>query len=217
MRGILVPPSPGILCAQGLVVADLKESFVATCRTPLAGDLVGVRRELDRLRGLAAEWWDAERISERDAGSQLVVDMRYIGQNYELGVAIPGERPLELPAADLLARLFHAAHETSYGHHDPAAPIEIVNLRMTAIGRLPAIAPPRLEARAQPRPRGRRAVWFGAEAPVNAAVWQRADLVPTTIVEGPAIVEQLDATTPIPPGWRASVDQHLNLVIGARP
>ncbi|MGE0698951.1 MAG: hydantoinase/oxoprolinase family protein [Hyphomicrobiaceae bacterium] len=214
MRGILVPPSPGILCAQGLVVANLKESFVATCRTPLAGDLSAVERELGRLTGLAEAWWSAERIAAADAESQLVVDMRYIGQNYELGVTVPDGA--SLPTRDVLARLFHAAHETSYGHHDAAAPIEIVNLRLTAIGRLPDIAPPKAEHAGPAVPCGMRPVWFAADGPVEAAVWQRGDLVPGTVVAGPAVVEQLDATTPIPPGWAARVDDHLNLVIGVR-
>ena len=216
MRAILVPPSPGILCAQGLVVADLKESFVATCRTPLAGDLAGVGRELQRLAGMARDWWRSERIDAGSAASQLVVDMRYIGQNYELGVAVPHGDGLVLPARDVLARLFHAVHETSYGHHDAGAPIEIVNIRVTAIGRLPDIGAPTFAAGTPAaRPKDRRPVWFSASGPVETAIWWRPDLAPGTRLAGPAIVEQLDATTPIPPGYSGRIDAGLNLVIGA--
>jgi N-methylhydantoinase A len=215
MRGILVPPAPGILCAQGLVVADLTESFVATCRTPLDGDLSRVRDELERLQGRVRDWWAAERIAASDAGCRLTLDMRYVGQNYELPVAMPDDAALSLPATDMMAGLFHAAHEQSYGHHDPAAPIEIVNLRLTAVGRLPEITAAPGAARPAPRPVGSRDVWFAADGPVATAIWQRDDLTPGTTIDGPAIVEQLDATTPIPPGWRARVDAHLNLVIGA--
>ena len=216
MRAILVPPSPGILCAQGLVVADLKESFVATCRTPLAADLSAVERELQRLQGLAQDWWQTERIAEPDAGSQLVVDMRYIGQNYEIGVAVPGDLGLALPPRQALAAMFHAAHDKSYGHHDGQAPIEIVNLRVTAIGRLPDIGLPEAIVRPAPRPRSHRPVWFANDGPVESAIWWREDLSPGTAIDGPAVIEQLDATTPIPPGYRAEVDAALNLVIGAR-
>ena len=215
MRAILVPPSPGILCAQGLVAADLKEGFVATCRMPLAGDIGRIESELARLHALCRDWWTAERIDAGTASSQLVVDMRYIGQNYEIGVTVPAGDAIRLPAAEELARLFHQAHQRSYGHHDPAAPIEIVNLRLTAIGRLPDIAPPRFGGSGETKPSARRPVWFSADGPADAAIWWRPDLAPGTIVTGPAVIEQLDATTPIPPGYQARVDTGLNLVVGA--
>jgi N-methylhydantoinase A len=215
MRAILVPYSPGILCAQGLVVADLKENFVATCRTPLAGDLGGVASELERLGGLARAWWQTERIAPDDAASQLVVDMRYIGQNYELGVAVPETAGMLLPSTTELAALFHAAHERNYGHHDPHAPIEIVNLRLTAIGRLPEIGSPAYTGVGPANPKAKRPIWFSDAAAVEADIWWRQDLPPGAVIHGPAIVEQLDATTPIPPGWQARVDDQLNLVIGA--
>ncbi len=215
MAGILVPHAPGILCAQGLVVADLKESFVATCRTPLSGDLTAVEAHLARLRGQARDWWHAELIAPADASSQLVVDMRYIGQNYELGVALADDDSAVLPPSTKLASIFHSAHERSYGHADTAAPIEIVNLRLTAIGRLPDIGAPRFDGTASATPKSTRPVWFSAEGAVETAIWWRPDLAPGTVVEGPAVIEQLDATTPIPPGYRARVDASLNLVIGA--
>ncbi len=216
MRAILIPPSPGILCAEGLVASDLKESFVATCRTPLASDLTSVAARLADLAEDARRWWKAERVAAGDASVQLVVDMRYIGQNYELGVSVPARASPVLPTREDLARLFHAEHERSYGHHDPQAPIEVVNLRLTAIGRLPDIGAAHFTGKAAQGPTATRSVWFSGEEPVEAAVWWRQDLAPGTTIEGPAVIEQLDATTPIPPGYRALVDNNLNLVIGVR-
>lgn len=215
MRAVLVPPSPGILCAQGLVVANLKESFVATCRTPLAGDLGHVRVELARLDTLVREWWRMEQIRPEEARRKLVIDMRYTGQNYELGVAVPEMRGDGLPPAAELARLFYATHERSYGHHNVAAPIEIVNLRVSGIGRLPDIGAPQFARRAAVSAQRTRPVWFSGEGPVESRVYWRPDLAPGTEIDGPAIVEQLDATTTIPPVYRAVVDAGLNLVIGA--
>ena len=212
MREILAPLAPGILCAEGLVVADLKESFVATCRTPLLGDLSTVEGHLERLSRAADDWRRAEGIAPADARRDLIVDMRYIGQNYELGVAVPdGDR---LPSVDTLARLFFAEHARSYGHHDPEAPVEIVNLRLTAIGRLPATALPVATPRPDARPIGRRAIWFEASGAVEADVWRRADVGVGTRIAGPAVIEQLDATTLIPPGATATVDGALNMLIG---
>lgn len=215
MRAIVVPPSPGILCAQGLVAADLRESFVATCRTALSGSLEAVDRELARLHGLAKQWWQAEHIDASTASSQLVVDMRYIGQNYEIGVLVPTAAGYTLPSSADLTSAFHAAHQRNYGHHDPVAPIEIVNLRLTAVGKLPDIAPPSFTGTGDARPRSQRPVWFSGEAALDTAIWWRSDLAHGSTVEGPAIIEQLDATTPIPPGYAAKVDAGLNLVIGA--
>jgi len=214
MSAVLVPPSPGILCAQGLVVADLKESFVATCRTPLSGDLDHARAELGRLDGLVREWWTAEHVRAEDARRELVVEMRYVGQNYELGVVVPDTLG-GLPSPTELGRLFHATHEKAYGHHNPSAPIEIVNLRVTAIGRLPDIGTPRFDARVPGRRETSRRVWFEASGSVASRVLWREDLPPGSEIVGPAVVEQLDATTTIPPGYQAVVDAGLNLVIGA--
>ncbi|MFV0295318.1 MAG: hydantoinase/oxoprolinase family protein, partial [Hyphomicrobiaceae bacterium] len=216
MRSILIPASPGILCAEGLVAADLKESFVATCRSPLSGDLGFVDEELGRLARDAQSWWTSERISKADADSQLVVDMRYVGQNYELGVAVPTHDGLRLPPREELARFFNAEHERSYGHHDATAPIEVVNLRLTAIGRLPDIGAPQFAGNPDAGPTGTRAVWFSGDGAVEASVWWRSDLAPGTTVQGPAVIEQLDATVPIPPDCQATVDANLNLVIGVR-
>ncbi len=214
MPEILVPHAPGILCAEGLVVSDLKESFVATVRTPLDGDLATVKGEIERLAAASAAWWKAEGIAPADTGSRLVVDMRYIGQNYELGVEIPTTQKLVLPPVADLRRLFFAMHERSYGHHDPKAPIEIVNLRVTAIGRLPPISPPKSTTSGSPKPKGTRPVWFTEDGAVDAQIWWRPDLPVGFVVDGPAIIEQLDATTPVAPGMTARVDEVLNLVIG---
>ena len=213
MRDILVPPSPGILCAEGLIVADLEESFVATCRTPLAGDLAPVEAALARLLGAGEAWAQREGVAPANRRHAIVIDLRYIGQNYELPVSLPGAAT-RLPPAGELARLFFAAHEQSYGHHDPEAPVEVVNVRVTAVGRLPAlVAPPPMQASARAEPVGTRAVWFDAGGAVAARIWRRADLAPGSEVAGPAVIEQLDATTLLPPGARARTDAHGSLLV----
>ncbi len=89
-------------------------------------------------------------------------------------------------------------------------------MRLTAIGHLPDIGAAHFTGKAAQGPTATRSVWFSGEEPVEAAVWWRQDLAPGTTIEGPAVIEQLDATTPIPPGYRALVDNNLNLVIGVR-
>ena len=89
IRGILVPPAPGILCAEGVVAAELEESFVATCRVPLDGDLAPVAAAFSRLIDAARQWHARERQAGAEERQDIAVDMRYVGQNFELAIPVP--------------------------------------------------------------------------------------------------------------------------------
>ena len=108
-------------------------------------------------------------------------------------------------ALDGLAAAFHAKHEQTYGHANPAEPVQLVNLRLTAVGRLPdlKLAQPSDPASARMR---RRAVWFAATGFVDTDVHWRDGLIPGTEIAGPAIIEAMDSTTVVPPGWVARID-----------
>src|SRR5262249_3854438 len=111
-------------------------------------------------------------------------------------------------------RRFFAVHERSYGFFNAADPVEIVNYRLTARGRLRRPAPPRhAPATAAPTPLEHRAVWFDVVAALDTPVLDRAALAPGHTLTGPAVIEQLDATTLLYPGDRLGVDGALNLVI----
>jgi len=216
IREILVPRAPGILCALGLMVADLKEDFVATRRLDLSKEEPSALGEvLERLLAEAAVWFEQEGLPEDRRAVELVLDMRYVRQNYELRVKLPGEglRPA-LPETEALKALFFAEHERSYGHYDAEAPIEVVNLRLSAIGRLKRPPPPDVPPATEPaRPVGSRPVWYDGDAPQDAKVYDRATLAPGHEIVGPAIVDQLDATTVLWPGDVARVDTALNLIV----
>ncbi len=139
---------------------------------------------------------------------------------------VPNKPPLErtkkgadalAPLSDILARFF-AAHRKAYGYAAQAEPVEAINLRLTARGRAETgrEAPPS-GATTSPTPKDHRPVWFTADGPVDTPVYQRRDLAPATRIIGPAIVEQLDATTPIHPSDIATVDAAGNLLIEVRP
>ena len=267
MREILVPAAPGILCAQGLIVSDLKEDFVAGDRIP--GDAAGLRRLAEHVEALGARaraWFDAERIPAGSRRVELAVDARYVGQNFELAVPFAAggdEDAVAVPSPEALRERFLEVHESAYGYANPHDPIEIVNVRLTARGRL--IEPPAPPAPGDPgplpEPFERRPVWFdggsvaehtpgaagdnaagsigenvtgdaaeypGADAAghasgnaagrtgagaVDCPVYDRQSLRVGHILDGPAIVEQLDSTTPIFPGDRTVVDSAGNLVI----
>src|SRR5262249_15449628 len=122
---ILVPLSPGILCAEGVALSDMKEGFVTTSRTLINGDLSSLNAVLDRLFGAARAWFETV-ASEGELETTASLDMRYVGQNYELAVALEGGI-VSVPDASTLRRRFFEAHQARYGHFDETAPIEIVN------------------------------------------------------------------------------------------
>jgi len=218
MRSVLVPLNPGILCAEGIVLSDLKEHFVRTVKLPFTRDAVQSLR--DAVESIAAEadaWFGAEEIAQEDRRLAFTADLRYAGQNYELSIPLepaaltrdPGGFVAELAAA------FHGAHDQTYGHSDPSAAIETVNLRAVALARLhraePATPPPR--RRAEPVPFERRPVWFAGDAPVDTPIFDREALDPGHRIVGPAVIEQMDTTTVIHPGSNARVDDGLNLIL----
>lgn len=220
---ILVPAAPGIICAEGLVVSDLKEDFVVSHRTPVDdANADGMREHVTGLLDRAAGWFAKETIPAANQVMELSLDARYQGQNFELSVPLAAGAPSEigaLPSAEEMRLRFFAVHETAYGYFNPDDPVEVVNFRLTARGRMVREADTGQGAAMadKPDPVGTQSVFFDPEASVESAVFQRASLLPGHTIEGPAVVEQLDATTLVYPGDRASVDAAGNLIIGLKP
>ena len=221
---MLVPSAPGIVCAQGLLVSDLKENFVASQRFPL--DEASTDILSDALGGLvkqAEQWFVDAEAPEAGRFLELIVDARYVGQNFELAVPVASGAALsekDVPGVAQLHDDFCAAHETAYGYASKEDPIEIVNIRLSASVRLfnhpdaPAVS----GSQPDPEPREHRKAYFeDADVPVDTAVYARAELLPGQSIRGPAIIEQLDTTTPLYPNDRADVtaDGHLLIKINA--
>ena len=224
MNEILVPAAPGILCAQGLIVSDLKEDFVASER--IAGDEAGLRRlagHAETLSDRARAWFDAEGVPADHRRLELGVDARYVGQNFELAVFLTngdaggdaGADRIAIPEAEHLRARFLEVHESAYGYANPDDPIEIVNVRLTARGRLredPAPLEPG-DPGPLPEPFEHQGVRFTSADSTACPVYDRESLRAGHALTGPAILEQLDSTTPIFPGDTAVVDRAGNLII----
>lgn len=210
----LVPFAPGILCAQGLIVSDLRETFVRTAVTPLSdARMEDVTLRIGELKKQANEWFDIEGVEDANRSIDIVLDARYVGQNFELAIGLGHADPL--PRADEIKKRFFAEHERAYGFHNPADPIEIVNFRLIAVGKLrqPATRPgdPRKSGKTQAS--SHRNVWFEPDKAQDTPVYDRATLMPGDVIDGPAVIEQLDSTTLLFPDDRATVDPHLNLIV----
>lgn len=206
-REVIVPMQPGGLCALGCLVADFRGDLVHTVYRPLAslgpGELEAMYREMETA-GLT--WLHAEHVHIEGHRVLRTAEMRYIGQSFEITV------PLHAPLTeDQAAEAFHSRYQAIYQRSEPEAPIEVVDLRLQVVGIVPPPAlPAPPTARGQVQPRERRGVRLGGQQ-IAANVYHRGDLGPGTRIEGPAIVEQYDSTTVVPPGWRVQVDGAGNL------
>ncbi len=215
MRKILVPPSPGLLCAQGLLASDDRENLVHPMPMPLADARFTATASagLEQLQAQAEDWFAAEQVAPSRRAVELGLDLRYVGQNFELSV------PVDLAGGgvadiDALAAAFNVAHDRTYGFHNAEAPIEVVCLRLVAIARNRHGAPEvEVPEPSEAVPSGERRVLFARDMPVMAAVFEREALHPGDWFAGPAIVDQLDTTIVVYPGDRAHVDALFNLII----
>jgi N-methylhydantoinase A len=217
---VIVPPSPGLLCALGDLVADFRNEFARTLirlvsdATPQ--EILGV---LDELEGRARAWMADEGIAAERQGVTFVADMRYHGQGYEIPVPLdPGEvRGGDLAALD---ERFNALHDQLYGFRMPNTASEIVNLRAVATGDLPKPELP--EADLEGADAGGAVVEQGEilfEGERRATpIYDRGALRPGNRITGPAIVTEFDSTTVVLPGYVAEVDRYSNILIteGAR-
>lgn len=217
---VIVPPLPGLTSALGLLTSDVSYDFSATrIQSLAASDRSRIAATITDLETRAREQLERDAIPADRAVLRRFADCRYVGQGYELRTA-GGDGPVDDAFIDSLVRGFHDAHQREYGRHFPEKDVELVNLRVVGIGRIPALSPaPLIEGGPQPDPvarRGSRQVVFegdGGPLVVEAAVWSRDALKAGNRVPGPAIVEQMDSTTVVPPGLEARVDAAGNLVI----
>ncbi len=217
---ILVPRHPGILCAMGLLLTDLRADFAVTRRRVLqANVLPDVAAAFDELTARADAWFEAEGIAAADRRITRTVDMRYAGQNYELSVALPAG-PVAPATLDVLADGFAAAHQRAYGFVAEDDPVELVTFRAEATGLVhKAKFRPEPQAGAVPASAaiGERQVWLPeAGGLVRCPVYNREELRAGNRIAGPAIVEQMDATTLVLPGVTGRVEPYLNLVLEAQ-
>lgn len=216
---VLVPRTPGILCALGLLLTDLRADF-ATTRLQTLGQaaLPAIRDAFATLEAQAGRWFAEEHIAPADRSLGRTVDMRYAGQNYELSVAIP-DGPITVATLDLLAEGFAAAHKRMYGFVAEGEMVQLVTFRAEAVGmvRKAAFQPHREQgADASAAITGRRDMWLPeAGGFVTVPIFDRERLDAGNRITGPAVIEQMDATTVVLPGMVARVEPYLNLVLEA--
>ncbi|MFB6248336.1 MAG: hydantoinase/oxoprolinase family protein [Salinibacter sp.] len=211
MRRILVPPAPGVLSALGLLMADVVYDTARAVLTR-ADALREDPSPLAAARKAAARDVRAVLSGHGDPALSLELDVRYVGQSYELSV--PLDAPITAEGVADAVAAFHDRHRARYGHADPDEPVEIVALRVR--GRV-AEPPPELprepttDAPLDDALLGTRPVWFEADGPTETTAYARTALHHGHALDGPAVLHQYDTTIVVPPGWHARVDAWQNV------
>jgi N-methylhydantoinase A len=220
---VLVPPSPGTLCALGALVADVKSDFIRTVHVAL--DAHDSRAAIERLGAVfeslcaqVLDWLEKERINVTGRHVLRGADVRYAGQSFDVAVDLSR---IDLRAPDAAAQLmaaFKSAYAAIYGEAEHGSEIEVVNLRTTALGVTPkpsmrTVRESELEGGQQTPPeRGRRRIYIDGTHH-DAVVYERQTLTWGHRFSGPAVIEQYDTTTFVPPGFDCRVDGY-GMVIG---
>ncbi len=208
---VLVPPYPGITSASGLLTSDLKYDQMRTV-FQLQGsvDTEILNADLDELEAELRGWLRRDGVDERDIGVIRALDCRYVGQGYELRVILDG------PYSDDALEQFHLLHEREYGtaYGDP---IEIVNARVTAIGKRPSLERlPVPSGSVEDARVGTIQSHFrvdGSLQSLDTTLYDRNFLPLDESLAGPAVVFHLDTTTVVPPGWSARAHVSGNLIL----
>jgi N-methylhydantoinase A len=202
---VIVPPVPGAFSALGLVASDLKRDYVRTLYADLGTvDPARVAEVFAAMEASGTAMLDAAQIPTERRAQPRQADLRYRRQAYELTVPI-AEGDITRASLDAARAAFHAKHELTYGHANRNEPVQLVNLRLTAIGRLPSLMLAQVGDASEARTR-RRDVWFAGTGFTPTPVHWRPGLPSGAVVTGPAIIEAVDSTTVVPPGWIARVD-----------
>ncbi len=217
---VLVPLTPGVHSALGLLMSDVKHDYV---RSKLVGlddlDLNQINHLFAQLIERAKADLHGEGFHDDEIKIEPYLDLRYAGQGYELTVPCPMP-PLTTHGLVLMRGRFDTMHEQISGHKAETEPVELVSLRLISVGLVPQakLSPGKSTGRkVEEAKNGERNVFFGKEYGIlNAQIYNRERLEPGHKIIGPAIVEQLDTTTVIQPEQEAAVDEYRNIIIRER-
>jgi N-methylhydantoinase A len=210
---VLVPPNPGVTSALGCLLVDITHDISRMYLHNIADVSID---ELDQaFRELEMDGRDRllhEGVAEDRMVFHRFIDMRYLGQWRSMSIAVP----TQLTSLDAAIAKFHDDHGREHNYSRPGAPVEVYRLQVKATGlvrKAEFAKVPRRTAKA-PAAVGERMVLFDEHPKsLKAHIFDRTQLAPGDVIEGPAIIEQLDSTTLVPPGIKAEVDDYLTIVM----
>jgi N-methylhydantoinase A/oxoprolinase/acetone carboxylase beta subunit len=205
IRRVIFPESAGTLSAYGILHSNLAHDLVRSKVLPATaanlGDLAALAASLHQE---ATARLDADAVPEADRRIELSADMRYKGQAFELMIAAGGQAAgagFDRVALDRLVEAFHETHRQRFSYANPGAPVEIVSLRISAIGLLPVEGGFVAQRATEPQLARQRKVWIGGGWREISA-WSRGAIGPGTDITGPALIEEAYTTVLLGEGWR---------------
>ena len=214
LRDVVVPATPGVLSALGGLIADLKNDFIKTVYLDLddSGAAGSIREEFAALRAQGAHWLRDEQGYSGEPRFLCSADMRYRGQSFEVETDLD-DAAIDNGDVQAFADAFHEAHEALYYHSDREAPVQMINLRLVAVG---STTKPGLtrEAERPRRPEPERHIpVYMQGCHRNVRLFLRQRLNAGDRIEGPAVVAQEDSTVCVPAGFAGRVDGYRNLLL----
>ncbi len=219
IQTVLIPPNGGLLSAYGMLFADIIKDYSQTVlwRFQTDGETLveALNTGFDELLTRAENEMKAEGFLPNQLKIDRSLDVRYAGQSYELNIPYFTETGTYPQATQVLIQKFHAAHGQRFGYARTDAPVEVVNLRLTATGETdkPSIQPlPLVDADPSEAFIVQNRVVFEGEA-LPTDFYRREALRPGNQIAGPAVITEFSATTVIPPNFAAVVDVYQNLIL----
>lgn len=213
IREVIIPPIPGGFSALGLVASDLKRDYVKTLYGALADTDPSTMGDVwDQMEVSAQAMLQAAGIAPQHRALERSVDVRYSRQAYELTVPARAG-PVTAQTLRELASRFHDKHRTTYGHANTDEAIQLVNLRLTAIGRLEGLELRHATANEASPQTTTRPVWFAGSGRVDCVIHQRDAITGADRIQGPAVIEAIDTTIVIPPHWQAHANDDGHIIM----
>lgn len=209
---VVVPLEPGTLCARGILLSDVTMDFVRSELMMATNDVwASVQQALAQMSDEANSWLERESVDESDRELRIHVDARYDGQNYEVGVELadPASKSVETFVSD-----FKLRHRQEYGYDIDGREVEIVNLRVQALGRVDKRAASFAPDLSQPPQIDERRVYYAESRQWHSTpVLRRERLDAGARITGPVILEEMSSTTVVHPEQCVLVDPMGNLII----
>jgi N-methylhydantoinase A len=213
---VIVPPYCAVFSAFGAVASDVRHDYVQTVAwSEAALEAAQTEQVFAGLEARAMDLLVEEKVPEERIRLQRSADIRYEGQSYELTIPLTSSGPLKDGDLRQMIEHFHAHHQKIYAYSDKKESVEVISLRLAALGLVPEL---RLRSSDQipsgpPTPKSQRPIHFPGSGFLESYVYEREHLVPGHAMLGPCLIEEKTSTTVIPSGWRARMDPYGNLVV----
>ena len=212
---ILVPSNPGILSALGVAIADIVKDYSRTVMLRGADlDRSRIDEEFQGMEGQARTEMAGEGRAVDKMAARRFLDVRYVGQSFELTVGYPSQTT-KTDLAKVIGDNFYKAHLRRFGYADRAEPVEVVNLRLKLEVAMekPSVQPQTTGAADSAHALIGEAEVVFHQGALTSPLYHREQLTCGNVVSGPALIIQMDSTTVLPPGWAGAVDPFANLLL----